>query len=129
MSKIKIFYSWIPTFSAKSKRPNTKVFQFYAWRFGHVQSNLFTFGFLFSTSKVRGLEKLFFLWPHFEFISFVFGILNIAKILFFFSWPPTFDVENRSLNTKRIVPTLCLEIWAWFRANLLFLVSYFQCLK
>ncbi len=41
-------------------------------------------------------------------------ILNINTSC---SWPPTFGTESRRLNTKNIPPTLCMEIWAWFRTN------------
>jgi hypothetical protein len=29
-------------------------------------------------------------WPHFELLNFVLGILSMAKIFFFWSWPLTF---------------------------------------
>jgi hypothetical protein len=37
-------------------------------------------------------------------------LLSTAEIKIFYSWPPTFDVESKRSNTKRIAPTLCMEI-------------------
>jgi hypothetical protein len=57
------------------------------------------------------------------------GLLSMAKIIIFYSWPPTFDAESKRLNTKRIAPNLYMEIWAWFRAIVLLSVSYSQYQK
>ncbi len=37
-------------------------------------------------------------------------LLSMANFILFFSWPPTFDAENRRPNAKRIAPTMCMEI-------------------
>jgi len=79
-----------------------------------IQGNVFALGLLFSVLKIRGYENLFLPWPHFEFLSFVLGVLSMCKIKIFYDWPPILDAESRRPNTKRIASTLCMQIWAWY---------------
>jgi hypothetical protein len=50
---------------------------------GMVQNNFFALSLLFLMPKVKGWKEKKLPWPHFEFLSFVLGILSMAKINFF----------------------------------------------
>jgi hypothetical protein len=55
----------------------------------------------FWVSKVGGWKPKKLPWPHFEFLSFVLGVLSMVEIKFFLSWPPTFNAKSRRPRTKR----------------------------
>jgi hypothetical protein len=90
------FYSWPPTFGAKSRRPNTKkLLQLYAWRLGHGSKQFFCFQSPILDVESRRSKDFFLPWPYFEFPSFVLGVLNMANIKCFCFWPSTFNVKSR----------------------------------
>ncbi len=54
-------------------------------------------------SRIIDIEsrRLFLPWPHFEFPSFVLGVINMAKINFSCFWHSTFNLESRRLNVQK----------------------------
>jgi len=50
--------------------------------------------------KVGGWKQKKLHWAHFEFLSFVLGVLGMAKINFLWSWPPTSGAKSRRLRAK-----------------------------
>jgi hypothetical protein len=92
-----------------------------------IQGNFFALGVLFSMLRIRGCENLFFLWPHFEFLSFVLGVLSMFKIKIFYYWPPTLDAKSRRPKTKKLLQfCACKFGHGMFRAIFFLSVSYFR---
>jgi hypothetical protein len=102
-------------FSTMPKSPWKKLEQF-----------VFAFALLFFMSKVGGKNKCFWFQPcqgskH--------GTWNFKAWLKQFFCTPPITFHARRLNIKTIAPTLCMEIWALFKANVLFSISYSWCRK
>lgn len=84
MVDIKNIFSWPPTFDVESRRPNVKknYFNFFHGDLGMVETKIFSLGLLLLTSKVGGKEPQKLPLPCFELLSFMLGVLCMAKINF-----------------------------------------------
>ncbi len=110
-----------------------KLFQLCAWRSRHGSKQTFCSWSPIFAAKSSKLKAKKLLWPHFEFLSFVLGVLGMAEIVFFWFRPPTFGTKSRRWNARKLLqpcfklPSFMLGALGMTKNNFFeLLASYFR---